>query len=67
MAQSGGGHGGELTSAFGGVAEVHGRTAAAAFEAFDPSATLAVHCGNGFDARFKPLSKYSFEALGCVS
>jgi hypothetical protein len=24
-----------------------------------------VHCGNGFDAGFKPLSKHSFEALGC--
>jgi hypothetical protein len=31
---------------------------------YDPSATLAVHCGNGFDARFKPyqsthLSRYN--------
>jgi hypothetical protein len=31
---------------------------------FDPSATLAVHCGNGFDARFEPyqsarLSRYN--------
>jgi len=25
--------------------------------AIDPTATLAVHCGNGFDAGFKPLSK----------
>jgi hypothetical protein len=25
--------------------------------AFDPTATLAVHCGNGFDAGFSPLSK----------
>jgi hypothetical protein len=30
----------------------------------DPSATLAVHCGNGFDARFEPyqsarLSRYN--------
>jgi hypothetical protein len=31
----------------------------------DPSATLIVHCGNGFDARFEALSKHSFEALGC--
>jgi hypothetical protein len=23
-------------------------------DAFDPSATLAVHCGNGFDAGFNP-------------
>jgi Uncharacterized protein conserved in bacteria (DUF2130) len=31
----------------------------------DPSATLAVHCGNTFDAGFRPLSKYSFEPLRC--
>ena len=28
-------------------------------DAFDPSATLAVHCGNGSAARFEPLSKHS--------
>src|ERR1700719_1015732 len=33
--------------------------------AFDPSATLAVHRDNGFWCRFQPLSKHSFEALGC--
>ena len=44
----------EFTSAFGGAAEVHGRTASAAFDANDPSATLGVHCGNGFDASFSP-------------
>ena len=38
---SGGSQGGEFTSAFGGVAEVHGRTASAAFEAYDPPRTLA--------------------------
>jgi hypothetical protein len=32
--------------------------------AFDPTATLAVHCGNGFDAGFSPyqstrLSRYN--------
>jgi hypothetical protein len=32
---------------------------------FDPSPTLAVHCGNGFDGRFEPLSKYSFEPILC--
>src|ERR1700736_1379181 len=31
----------------------------------DPSATLAVRCGNGFDGRFQPLSKYSFEPIQC--
>src|ERR1700720_639240 len=30
----------------------------------DPSATLAVHCGNGFDVS-QPLSKYSFEPIQC--
>jgi hypothetical protein len=39
---------------------------------FDPSATLAVHCGNGFDAGFSPyqstrLSRYNAVPLelGC--
>jgi hypothetical protein len=64
VALSGGGQGVEFTSAFGGVAEVDGRTASAAFDAFDPSPTLAVHCGNGFAARFEPyqsirLSRYN--------
>jgi hypothetical protein len=54
VALSGGSHGGEFTSAFGKAAEVHGRTAPAAFDAIDPSATLAVHYGNGFDADFSP-------------
>jgi hypothetical protein len=54
LALSGGSQGGECTSAFGGVAEVHGRMVSAAFDANDPSATLAVHCGNGLDARFEP-------------
>ena len=31
--------------------------------AFDPSATWAVHCGNGLDTRFQPLSKYSFQSI----
>ena len=30
-----------------------------------PTATLAVHCGNDFNGSFSPLSKYSFEPLGC--
>src|SRR5260370_20108030 len=33
--------------------------------AFDPSATLAVHCGDGSDPYFQPLSKHALEALGC--
>jgi hypothetical protein len=52
--QSGGGQGVEFTSAFGRAAEVHGRTASVAFDANDPSPTLAVHCVNGVDAQFEP-------------
>jgi hypothetical protein len=64
MALSGGSQGGELTSAFGEAAEVHGRKAPIASEAYDPSPTLAVHCGNGFDAGLSPyqstrLSRYN--------
>jgi hypothetical protein len=33
-----------LTTAFGGVAEVHGRTASAAFDANDPLQTSDVQC-----------------------
>jgi hypothetical protein len=37
---------------------------AMSFSGFDPTATLAVHCGNGFDAGFSPyqstrLSRYN--------
>jgi hypothetical protein len=42
MAQSGGGQRGEFTSAFGGAAEVHGRTASTAFDANDPMRRLGV-------------------------
>jgi hypothetical protein len=28
----------------------------AATSVFDPTATLAVHCGNGFDANFSPIN-----------
>src|ERR1700730_4491345 len=31
----------------------------------DPQETSAVHCGNGFDPGFSPLSKYSSERIGC--
>src|SRR5580704_7881620 len=37
---SGGSQGGEFTSVFGGVAEVHGRTTSAAFDANDPNSDL---------------------------
>jgi hypothetical protein len=39
LALSGGSQGGEFTSAFGRAAEVHGRTAPIASEAFDPKPT----------------------------
>ena len=42
---------------------MHGRMASAASDTNDPKATLAVHCGNGFDSGFEPLSKYSFEPI----
>jgi len=44
MALSGGSQGGESTSAFGRAAEVHGRTASAAFDANDPKEILDVQC-----------------------
>src|SRR4029077_13463809 len=64
LALSGGSQGGEFTSAFGGVAEVDGRRGSVAFAPNDPTRTLAVHCGNGFDAGFSPyqsssLSRYN--------
>jgi putative ABC transport system substrate-binding protein len=31
----------------------------------DPTATLAVHCGNDFWCRFQPLSMYSFKPIRC--
>jgi hypothetical protein len=38
-----------------------------ASEAYDPSATLDAHCGNGFDTRFQPLSKFLFQwILSCL-
>jgi hypothetical protein len=49
----------------GDTADIDRPSAPIASEAYDPSATLAVHCGNGFDADFSPLSKYSFEPVQC--
>jgi hypothetical protein len=36
----------------GGIADKQGQLALPSSAAFDPTATLAVHCGNGFDADF---------------
>jgi hypothetical protein len=44
LALSGESQGVEFTSAFGGVAEVHGRTASVAFDANDPLLTSDVRC-----------------------
>jgi hypothetical protein len=39
----------EFTVAIGGTADAEGRAAMVAPDANDPSPTLAVHCGSGFD------------------
>jgi hypothetical protein len=46
VAQSGGGQGVELTSAFGAAAEVHGPTASAAFDANDPMPIIDASYGD---------------------
>jgi hypothetical protein len=40
--------------AIGGKADIGGDLARNRLSAFDPERTLAVHCGNGLDARFSP-------------
>jgi hypothetical protein len=35
--------------------------------AFDPTATLAVHCGNGFDAGFSPYQSARLRRYNTVS
>jgi hypothetical protein len=50
--------------AIGGTADMPRNRRARRSDAFDPSPTLAVHCGNGFAARFEPyqstrLSRYN--------
>jgi hypothetical protein len=37
---------------------------AASISGFDPTATFAVHCGNGFDADITPIKK-SFKPIQC--
>jgi|SRR5258706_4367257 len=37
---------------------------ASSFSGFDPTATFAVHCGNGFDADITPIKK-SFKPIQC--
>jgi hypothetical protein len=39
--------------AIGGIADKQGELALPASAAIDPTATLDVHCGNGFDAGFR--------------
>jgi hypothetical protein len=56
MALSSGSQGGEFTSAFGGVAEVHGRTASAAFDANDPNRTKVAPDFRSAHCRTAPIS-----------
>jgi hypothetical protein len=46
-------------------ADKDGYLARAGLSAYDPSTTLALHCGNDFDAGLRPLSKCSFELIRC--
>jgi len=39
----------------------------AGLSAFDPTATLAVHCGNGFDAGFTPYQSTRLSRYNAVS
>jgi hypothetical protein len=41
--------------AIGGEADMPRASEAGRSDEIDPSATLAVRCGNGFDARFEPI------------
>jgi hypothetical protein len=56
--------GNEFTVGIGGTADMDGHAEWANPDENDPSPTLAVHCGNGFDAQFDPyqvarLSRYN--------
>jgi hypothetical protein len=44
----------EGSDAIGGIADLSERLVQTNSVENDPSATLAVHCGNGFNARFSP-------------
>jgi hypothetical protein len=46
--------GAQNSVAIGATADITGLEAAGGSIENDPSAILAVHCGNGFDARFEP-------------
>jgi hypothetical protein len=37
------------------------------YDAIDPTATLAVHCGNGFDAGFSPYQSTRLNRYDAVS
>jgi hypothetical protein len=56
--------GAQNSVAIGGSADITGLEPVGGSIENDPSATLAVHCGNGFDAG-QPLSKYSLEPIQC--
>ena len=64
MAQSGGGHGGEITSAFGGAAELHGRMASVAVDANDPqqlSIPIRVRVSGGGTSARGRLARFNIE------
>src|SRR5450759_2536990 len=53
--------------AIGGIADKQGQLALLASAAIDPTATLAVHCGNGFDVGFSPYQSTHLSRYNAVS
>jgi hypothetical protein len=53
--------------AIGCIADKQGQLALHASAAVDPTATLALHCGNGFDARFSPYQSTRLSRYNAVS
>jgi hypothetical protein len=64
VALNGGGQGVEFTSAFGGAAEVYGPAASDAFDANDPSPTLATDLAVRHNARSTCYTQLVFLGLG---
>jgi hypothetical protein len=55
------------SAAIGGTADKTGLAAAGGSIENDPSATLAAHCGNGFDAGFSPYQSTRLSRYNAVS
>src|ERR1700736_675345 len=53
------------SGAIGGTADMPRTRRARRSDAFDPSPTLVVHCGNGFDGGFSPYQSTRFEPIQC--